>query len=81
MGTQCVSRATYEMNARLEKNLEAMKGSEGRLERFIELDMEFHDLIAEAANNRAIILARETSSLLSLPSGVLILPKLLASTG
>jgi GntR family transcriptional repressor for pyruvate dehydrogenase complex len=70
------ARATDEMISRLSRNLEQMKGSEGRLERFIELDVEFHDLIAEAANNRAMTLARESSSLLILPSGVLILPKL-----
>jgi DNA-binding FadR family transcriptional regulator len=70
------ARATDEMISRLARNLEQMKGSEGSLDRFIELDMEFHDLIAEAANNRAMTLARETSSLLILPSAILILPKL-----
>jgi len=69
-------RATPEQIARMEENLFSMSKSSEDMEVFIQLDVEFHDLIGEAASNRALLLARESTSLLIERSGFAILPKL-----
>lgn len=47
-----------------------------RLDDFIALDIAFHDLIAKAASNRVLMLAREPIGLLFKPAGETILPRL-----
>jgi GntR family transcriptional regulator, transcriptional repressor for pyruvate dehydrogenase complex len=44
--------------------------------RFVQLDVEFHNVLAKAAHNRALEMAREPLSLLFLPAGQTILPRL-----
>jgi DNA-binding FadR family transcriptional regulator len=60
----------------LEKNLEEMETSIDDIDSVVSLDIEFHDIIAEAANNRALSLAREPVSLLFYPAGKIILSRL-----
>jgi len=62
--------------AALEKNLEAMQAHRGDVVASVRDDIEFHDLIAQATRNRALILAREPISLLFMPAGLAILPRL-----
>jgi GntR family transcriptional repressor for pyruvate dehydrogenase complex len=69
-------RATPELVAALEGNIAAMKESAGDLEAFIALDVEFHDIVGQAASNRALLLAHESVSLLIERAGAAILPKL-----
>lgn len=69
-------RASPELIATLEDNLARMQDSFTDLERFVELDIEFHDTIAEAADNRPLRIARQPISLLMMPSALVILPKL-----
>lgn len=57
----------------LEKNLEEMQASLDDTDSVVSLDIEFHDIIGEAANNRALSLAREPISLLFYPAGKIIL--------
>jgi DNA-binding FadR family transcriptional regulator len=73
-------RATPEMLEELERNVALMRQNIGNMEEFIRLDVEFHDLVGQAAANRALLLARESVSLLIERSGVAILPKLLTYT-
>jgi len=60
----------------LESNLHAMEGAAGNIEESVRLDIQFHDIIAQATRNRALILAREPISLLFMPAGLVILPRL-----
>jgi GntR family transcriptional repressor for pyruvate dehydrogenase complex len=60
----------------LEENLHAMKAAIGNTEESVRLDIEFHDIIAQASRNRALILAREPISLLFMPAGKIILARL-----
>lgn len=62
--------------AALERNVEAMATDLQDIERVVALDIEFHDLIAKAAENKALILAREPIGLLFHPAGRVILPRL-----
>lgn len=62
--------------AALEANCDAMAASVDDLDRFVKLDTEFHDLIAQATRNKVLTLMREPISLLFLPAGQNILPRL-----
>lgn len=67
---------TPEILAELEGNLDQMILSQEDLARFFELDIQFHDLVARAANNRPLELARAPISTLMMPAAHAILPKL-----
>lgn len=60
----------------LEKNVEEMATCLDDTARVIELDVEFHNIISKAANNRALSLAREPTSLLFYPAGNIVLSRL-----
>ena len=60
----------------LEQNLAKMSSSYTDLDEFIDLDWQFHNLIASAAGNRSLELARQPISMLMMPSARVILPKL-----
>lgn len=62
--------------AALEVNLEQMADSYTDLDAFIGLDTAFHDIIASAAGNRPLQMARQPISMLMMPSARVILPKL-----
>ena len=62
--------------AELQDNLDQMIQSSDNPDRFFELDNQFHALIAEAANNRPLLLAREPISILMMPAAHAILPRL-----
>ncbi len=61
---------------RLEETIKAMDDGPDDVDSFVRLDIAFHDLIAKASRNRALELAREPLSLLFLPAGRTILPRL-----
>lgn len=69
-------RITPEEVEALEANLAAMENAHDDVALSVRLDVEFHDLIAQATRNRALILAREPISLLFMPAGLAILPRL-----
>lgn len=69
-------RVTPPQLAALDKNLAQMEESIDDIERVLELDVAFHSMLAEAAGNRALILAREPIGLLFRPAGEVILPRL-----
>jgi GntR family transcriptional repressor for pyruvate dehydrogenase complex len=54
--------------AALETNVNEMRARLSDIDSVISLDIEFHDLLAEAADNRALGLAREPVSLLFYPA-------------
>lgn len=60
----------------LEANVSEMATRIHDIDAVISLDIEFHDLLAEAAQNRALSLAREPISLLFYPAGKIILTRL-----
>jgi GntR family transcriptional repressor for pyruvate dehydrogenase complex len=60
----------------LDTNIEEMRERLNDIDSVIALDIEFHDLLAEASGNRALALAREPISLLFHPAGATILPRL-----
>jgi GntR family transcriptional regulator, transcriptional repressor for pyruvate dehydrogenase complex len=60
----------------LENNIKEMKTKLNDIASVISLDIEFHDLLAEYAGNRALSLAREPISLLFYPAGKMILSRL-----
>jgi DNA-binding FadR family transcriptional regulator len=60
----------------LEKNVGDMERAKGDDEEFIRLDIAFHNILADATNNRALLLAREPVILLFFPAGKAILPRL-----
>lgn len=63
-------RATEEDLARLDANLKATEAGAavGDNKRLVELDIEFHLIVAQASKNRALLLAREPVGLLFYPS-------------
>lgn len=69
-------RITPQEIEELEEIIVQMEASTGNTDRFVHLDVEFHNLLAKAAHNRALELAREPLSLLFLPAGRTILPRL-----
>lgn len=69
-------RITPEEIRSLEENLHAMDQAAGNVEESVRHDIEFHDIIAQATRNRALMLAREPISLLFMPAGLAILPRL-----
>ena len=69
-------RITADQLADLDRNIDAMEQALTNVGRVVELDIEFHDILAQAARNRALVLAREPISLLFMPAGRAILPKL-----
>ncbi len=70
-------RITVKQFARLKENVRQMEDAVARSDdEFIKLDMVFHDILAEAAGNRALALAREPVGLLFFPAGRIILPRL-----
>lgn len=68
--------ADEETVERLEKNLAAMRDATDDIDRFHHLDKEFHQIIAEAANNKPLMMAREPISILMLPAAITLLPRL-----
>jgi len=70
------ANATQETIKKLEDNLEAMIACGEDADRFNELDYEFHDLVAEAADNRPMLIARQPISILMMPAAHAILPRL-----
>ncbi len=69
-------RITPEEIVALERNVDEMDKFVGDVPRSVRLDIEFHELIAQATRNRALMLAREPISLLFMPAGLAILPRL-----
>jgi DNA-binding FadR family transcriptional regulator len=60
----------------LEHNVAEMQAHLADIDAVIKLDIEFHDLVAEAAQNPALSLAREPVSLLFYPAGKVILSRI-----
>lgn len=71
-----VGRCGADEIASLESTILQMESSGDDIDRFVRLDISFHDLIAKASRNRVLQLAREPLSLLFLPAGRAILPRL-----
>ncbi|MGF7159783.1 DNA-binding FadR family transcriptional regulator [Rhodoligotrophos appendicifer] len=71
-----VDNVTEDEFARLNENVRAMADSAPDTDEFVRLDTEFHDLLAMAAGNKVIAMMREPVSLLFLPAGRIILPRL-----
>lgn len=69
-------RATEEDIELLRQNMEEMELRLNDAEAVVQLDIAFHDILAQAARNPALALAREPISLLFLPAGRAILPRL-----
>ena len=61
-------RVPEELKTRLSENLEATRRASGERDRIVQLDVEFHQLIAEATGNRALLVARQPFSLLFYPA-------------
>ena len=70
-----VQRATPEMIAALEDNVERTSHVLGDAAAVAELDSEFHAMIGRASGNRVLQLAREPSDLLVYPTTKMILSK------
>ena len=68
--------ATQDLVERLEENHRAMSSVTDDVDQFYELDSEFHQIIAEAANNKPLLMAREPISILMLPAALTLLPRL-----
>jgi len=60
----------------LAANIQAMESEIDNIDRVVELDIEFHNLVARASGNRVLMLALEPISLLFHPAGKVILPRL-----
>jgi GntR family transcriptional repressor for pyruvate dehydrogenase complex len=60
----------------LEDNLRRTEATARAGESVLSVDLEFHDLIARYANNRALVLAREPVAMLLLPAFETVLPNL-----
>lgn len=60
----------------LEANIGEMQARLDDIDSVVSLDIEFHDLLTEGADNRALSLAREPISLLFYPAGKVILSRL-----
>ncbi len=73
---RAASRISADQLAALESNLESMQRHIDDPKSVVELDVEFHDLIARACGNRVLMLTREPISLLFRPAGQIILPRL-----
>ena len=71
-----VERIGDEGIAALETNVKEMQARIKDIDSVVSLDIEFHDLLAEGADNRALGLAREPISLLFYPAGKKILSRL-----
>ncbi len=71
-----VERITDEGIRALETNVKEMQARLKDIDSVVSLDIEFHDLLAEGADNRALSLAREPISLLFYPAGKIILSRL-----
>jgi GntR family transcriptional regulator, transcriptional repressor for pyruvate dehydrogenase complex len=69
-------RITPDAIAALKNNVKEMAARIDDIDAVVSLDIEFHDIIAEAADNRALSLAREPISLLFYPAGKTILSRL-----
>ncbi|MFC6283810.1 MULTISPECIES: FadR/GntR family transcriptional regulator [Polaromonas] len=73
---RAATRISAEQLADLEANTVAMRQHIEDPVSVVELDVEFHDLIAEASGNRVLMLTREPIGLLFKPAGQIILPRL-----
>jgi DNA-binding FadR family transcriptional regulator len=60
----------------LETNVLTMQKYIEDIDSVVELDVEFHNLVAEACGNRVLMLTREPLSLLFKPAGKIILPRI-----
>ena len=61
---------------RLDAIIDEMEEAKNDTAQFVQLDIDFHKVLARAAHNRALEMAREPLSLLFLPAGKTILPRL-----
>jgi GntR family transcriptional repressor for pyruvate dehydrogenase complex len=61
---------------KLEENIAEMESASNNHVEVVRLDIEFHNIIAQAARNKALMLAREPISKLFMPAGKAILPRL-----
>jgi DNA-binding FadR family transcriptional regulator len=68
MALRAASRIEDEQIKRLEENLHRTEEAYAAGESIIDLDLEFHTIIAEVAGNRALLLAREPISQLFYPA-------------
>jgi len=71
---QAMNNATEHDLQALGANIEAMRGKRDASE-LAELDAEFHGLIARAAHNRVLLLAKEPASMLVRPTTALIISR------
>lgn len=71
-----VDRIEEEEIDALRTNVEAMAAAAPDTDEFVRLDTEFHDLLAIASRNKVLIMMREPVSLLFMPAGRIILPRL-----
>jgi GntR family transcriptional regulator, transcriptional repressor for pyruvate dehydrogenase complex len=69
-------RITPDAIAALKNNVKEMAARIDDIDSVVSLDIDFHDIIADAADNRALSLAREPISLLFYPAGTAILSRL-----
>lgn len=69
-------RITAAEIAELRRNISQMEKSLTSVKRVVELDIEFHNILVSATRNRALTLAREPISMLFIPAGRAILPKI-----
>jgi GntR family transcriptional regulator, transcriptional repressor for pyruvate dehydrogenase complex len=76
MAELAANRISDEAVEELEENLVQLENSRNDLDRFHALDSHFHSVIAEAAGNRPMKLAREPISILMMPAARAILPRL-----
>ena len=76
MARLAAGRSTPELAARLEDNLRRTEDAVARSAPIVELDIEFHGLIAEMSGNRALGLARDPISRLFYPAAQRVNPKL-----
>lgn len=75
MARLAAGRATPELLARLEDNLRRTEEAVARSAPIVELDIEFHGLVAEMSGNRALGLARDPISRLIYPAAQRVNPK------
>ncbi|MGF7163162.1 DNA-binding FadR family transcriptional regulator [Rhodoligotrophos appendicifer] len=69
-------KATPQVLEKMSDNIDEMARNVDDLDRFMELDLEFHSMIAAAADNKPLQIARQPVSMLMMPSARVILPRL-----
>ncbi len=76
IATAAVATITADQIDELARNLREMESAYDDTIRFVQLDIEFHDIIAKATRNKVLAMMREPISLLFLPAGQIMLPRL-----